>query len=486
MTRKVQHRALSVLAAVIGVSVALTVGGPVAVQAATQTVFSDGFESGNLAAWTTSAGFNVQSSLVRTGTWAGRATTSGSAGYASATLGVARTDVTMSANVNVVSTSTAVTLLRLRTGTGSGIVSLKVNAADKLLLRNEVASVNVASTTAMPAGWHLVTLHVIVAGAGSTVEVRLDGALVQDLSSTTMSLGTNPVGRVQVGTNGSSTGDVAFDDVLATTEVQDRTDPVITAAGDICLAKPGSCKGTANLVLSLNPDAALTLGDNQYPKGTLSQYLASYETTWGRFKTITMPAPGNHEWYTPNAQGYRNYFADTVDTTGGLWYSYNLGSWHLVSLDSECAETATCGAGSQYDWLQDDLQSDSQPCTLAYWHHPRFSSGADHGNDPDVSPLWDLLIADSAELVLNGHDHDYELFAPQTSAGSADASGLREFVVGTGGTKTEAFAAPQPNSLVRITGSKGVLELTLMANSYSWRFIAVGGAVLDSGTDTCH
>jgi hypothetical protein len=485
MTRKVQHRSLSVLTAVIAVSVALTVGAPVAVQASTQTVFSDGFESGNLAAWTTSAGFNVQTSLVATGAFAGRATTSGSAGYASATLGVARTDVSMSANVNVVSTSSAVTLLRMRTGTGSGIVSLKVNTADKLLLRNEVASVNLVSATVMPVDWHLVTLHVIVAGAGSTVEVRLDGQAVPGLT-TTMSLGTNPVGRVQVGTNGSSTGDVAFDDVLATAEVQDRTDPVIAAAGDICLAKPASCRGTANLVLSLAPDRALTLGDNQYPKGTLTQYLASYDTTWGRFKAITRPAPGNHEWYTPNAQGYRDYFAGTIDTSGGLWYSYNLAGWHLVSLDSECAETAACGSGSQYEWLQDDLQSDSRSCTLAYWHHPRFSSGADHGNDPDLSPLWDLLIADGAELVLNGHDHDYERFAPQTSAGVASASGLREFVVGTGGTKTEAFATPQPNSQKRITGSKGVLELTLTASGYSWRFIAVGGAVLDQGSDTCH
>jgi hypothetical protein len=337
----------------------------------------------------------------------------------------------------------------------------------------------------MPADWHVVSLHVIVAGAGSTVEVRLDGVPVQSLT-TTMSLGANPVGRVQVGTNGSSTGDVVFDDVQATAEVQGSTDPVITAAGDICLAKPGSCKGTANLVLSLDPDRALTLGDNQYPKGTLAQYLASYETTWGLFKAITMPAPGNHEWYTPDAQGYRDYYGDTIDTTGGLYYSYNVGSWHLVSLDSECAETATCGAGSQYDWLQADLQADSALCTLAYWHHPRFSSGADHGNDPDVSPLWDLLIADGAEVVLNGHDHDYERFAPQTSAGAASASGLREFVVGTGGTRTEAFAAAQPNSQVRITGSKGVLELTLTATGYSWRFIAVGGTVLDSGADTCH
>jgi hypothetical protein len=468
---------------------AVAVASPVAVQASTQTVFSDGFESGALAAWNNSAGMNVEQVAGATGTYAARATTSGSAGYASANLGIARTDVTMSARTQITSASTAVTLLRFRTSTGSGLVSLKVNTARKLILRNEVAGSNIASATTVGFGaWHEAELHVVVAGASSTVEVSFDGTPVAGLSVTT-TLGTNPVGRIQIGTTGSSTADIAFDDVQATAEVQARTDPLITAAGDICLAKPASCKGTANLIVGLNPDRALTLGDNQYPKGTLQQYLASYDTTWGRFKAITRPAPGNHEWYTPNAQGYRDYFADTIDTSGGLWYSYNLGNWHLVSLDSDCDQALVggCGPGSpEYTWLQQDLMNDTHACTLAYWHHPRFSSGADHGGTTMVSPLWDALIADDAEVVLNGHDHDYERFAPQTTAGLADPSGLREFVVGTGGGPGDVFAATQPNSEKRISGSKGVLELTLATSGYSWRFITVAGAVLDSGSDTCH
>jgi hypothetical protein len=260
----------------------------------------------------------------------------------------------------------------------------------------------------------------------------------------------------------------------------------VTAAGDICGTTAGNCKGTANLVLAVDPDVALTLGDNQYPKGTLAQYLASYDLAWGKFKDRTKPAPGNHEWYTANAQGYRDYFGPGVQTGGGLWYSFDVGDWHLVSLDSDCTLNGGCDVGSpEYTWLEQDLTNDLHSCTLAYWHHPRFSSGGDHGGTTMVSPLWDLLAQHDAELILNGHNHDYERFAPQTSAGLADPNGIREFVVGTGGAAADTFKTDQPNTEFRLAGTKGVLELTLASGAYSWRFLAVGGAVPDAGSDTC-
>jgi hypothetical protein len=262
---------------------------------------------------------------------------------------------------------------------------------------------------------------------------------------------------------------------------------VITAAGDICRLTPTDCAGTAALVLASNPDVALTLGDNQYNSGTLVEHLASYDLEWGTFKGVTKPTPGNHEWNTPNAQGYRDYFGPSFITDGGTWYSFDLGGWHIVSLDSQCTTIGGCGTTSpEYAWLQQDLVADNHACTLAYWHKPRFSSGTVHGSLPATQPFWDLLHPEGAEIILNAHEHNYERFAPQTPLGVASETGIRQFVVGTGGNCCYAFGTPVANSEVRITGTRGILELTLEATSYSWRFIAVGGAVLDSGTGTCH
>jgi hypothetical protein len=271
--------------------------------------------------------------------------------------------------------------------------------------------------------------------------------------------------------------------VEATTELAS----VLVAAGDICQATPTNCAGTASLVEASAPDVAVTLGDNQYSSGTLAQYLASYDLQWGRFRDKTKPSPGNHEWNTANAQGYRDYFGPSFLTNGGTWYSFDLGAWHVVSLDSECRSIGGCGPGSPvHSWLQQDLSADDHACTLAYWHKPRFSSGANHGSNTSSQPFWDLLGSEGAEIVLNGHEHNYERFAPQTPLGVASTSGIRQFVVGTGGNCCYPFGPPIANSEVRITGTRGIVELTLAATSYSWRFIAVGGAVLDSGTGDCH
>jgi hypothetical protein len=483
-----RHKPIAALA--LSVLLLLTVvglGSTVAVQAATVPVFGDGFESGNLQAWTTSKGILAEQTLVSSGSWASRAATVKAPGYASKTLSPSRIEVSFSARVNLQSVGSTVTLLRMRPAGGAGIVSLKVNKSGKLLLRNEIAATTRTSATVLPRdAWHSLALHVVVNGSSSLLEVSLDGGLVTDLSGTS-SLGTGQIGRLQIGNTGAGTMDVAFDDVEATAPGTTQTDPVVTAAGDICPVSPTNCTGTASLILSLDPDLALTLGDNQYTNGTLAQYQASYDLQWGKFKARTRPAPGNHEWYTANAQGYRDYFGTGVLTNGGTWYSYNLGAWHLVSLDSSCTENGGCDPGSaQYTWLQQDLANDQHACTLAYWHHPRFSSGDAHGSSTTVQPLWGLLETEGAEIVLSGHDHVYERFAPQTGAGAASPSGIRQFVVGTGGASADGFAATQPNSEVRIATTKGVLELTLATSGYSWRFLNVTGAVLDAGTSTCH
>jgi hypothetical protein len=548
--------------------------------AATQTVFEDGFESGSLGAWTSSRGVVVQTSVVASGTYAARAATRSVPGFAVHDLPTASADVTLGSSIDRLSNGTTVSLLRLRTANGAGIVSLKVNKAGNLVRRNEVTGTTVRSSVGLPKNaWHSLSLRAIVNGASSTVEIGFDGGLVSSLSGTT-SLGTAPVGSVQIGNNSKATMDVAFDDVQAsvpqlsddqepptaptglaadafarsvdltwaaatdnigvasytvfrnnapvatvdgaTLAFTDRTvrpassylyevaagddggntsdrseavavdtpaaDPLVTAAGDICPSTPAACAPTASLVEEINPDHALTLGDNQYPDGSLAQYLASYDTTWGVFKTRTKPAPGNHEWRTSNAQGYRNYFGSAFQTNGGLWYSYNLGAWHLVSLDSDCSKIGGCDVGApEYAWLQQDLAVDTHTCTLAYWHHPLFTSGTNNTGTAAVKPLWDLLLSDDAEMILNGHVHNYERFAPQTSDGVASATGIREFIVGTGGNPNmDGFGTPRANSEWRITGSPGVLELTLSASSYAWAFVDTGGAILDQGTELCH
>jgi hypothetical protein len=255
------------------------------------------------------------------------------------------------------------------------------------------------------------------------------------------------------------------------------TTTVLTAAGDICTSptSPGPCQKSGDLVRSIGPTIALTLGDNQYPDGTLSAYKAAYDKAWGSFKQQTDPVPGNHEYNTPNAGGYRSYFG----VVGRTWYSYNVGAWHLVALDSNCSSVGGCGSGSaQYTWLKADLADDAHTCTLAYWHHPRYSSGSTHGGTTSVEPFWKLLSADKAEIVLNGHEHHYERFAPQR--------GITEFVIGTGGASPSyPFGSPEPNSVKRIRGVQGVGRFTLAASGWKMSFIAVDGGVKDTASGAC-
>jgi hypothetical protein len=267
---------------------------------------------------------------------------------------------------------------------------------------------------------------------------------------------------------------------------------VVTIAGDIAGGDAGTNDtATSNLVLNVKPTAALTAGDNAYVSGTLSEYQSDYDPTWGRFKSITRPAPGNHEYDSTGAQGYYDYFdglgANTgpAGTRGQGYYSFDVGTWHLIALNPHVSASA---GSPQEQWLKADLAAHPSHCTLAYWHEPRFTSGSVHSNDTSVGPFWSDLYAAGADLVINGHNHQYERFAPQDPTGKADpAGGIREFVAGTGGAGLYSFASPQPNSEVRDDTSHGVLKLTLHPSSYDWQFVPIAGdSFTDAGSGTCH
>jgi hypothetical protein len=272
-------------------------------------------------------------------------------------------------------------------------------------------------------------------------------------------------------------------------------DPVIAAAGDIVCASntptAATCRHryTANILKALALDAVLTLGDNQYESGALTDFQRYYNPTWGAVKSITHPSPGNHEYSTPQAAGYFAYFgAAAGDRTKG-YYSFNLGSWHIVALNSNCDEVGGCNRGSPQEvWLRADLAAHQNACTLAYWHHPRFASGSVHEGDAEMDAFWQALYEFQADVVLSGHQHNYERFAPQTPTGAPDsANGIRQFIVGTGGRSLHSFGStPAPHSVVRDDETFGVLKLTLHPTSYDWEFIPEGGKTFtDIGTATC-
>ena len=270
--------------------------------------------------------------------------------------------------------------------------------------------------------------------------------------------------------------------------------PTLAAAGDI--ACPGGrrrtlteCRqgDTARVIERLDPDVVAPLGDIQYDRGSLRDWrTGTYRSTWGRFKSRTRPAVGNHEYATGSTAGYAGYFGSRAGPRAKYWYSYNLGSWHVVVLNSNCTIVGCRSGSAQERWLRADLARHRADCTLAYWHHPRFSSGL-HGNDDSVAPLWRTLEHAGADVVLSGHDHSYERFGPQTSTGRASPNGIVQFVVGTGGRNNYPIIRKRPNSRVRRTFVFGVLELTLGEGEYAWRFVPVGGLTFtDSGSARCH
>jgi hypothetical protein len=272
----------------------------------------------------------------------------------------------------------------------------------------------------------------------------------------------------------------------STEAVTQGTVETLIGAGDIASCAYTTDSQTATL-LDNEWGTVVALGDNAYLKGTGAQYQDCYGPTWGRHLKRTRPVPGNHEYETANASGYFGYFGARAGTRGQGWYAYDRGAWRIYALNSNCAEIGGCWVGSrQQRWLVADLAAHPHDCVLAYWHHPYFSSGF-HGNDIEVRGLWKALQAAGAEVVLNGHDHDYERFAPQNWQGQADPShGIREFVVGTGGTGLRPFQVVKPNSVVRSHTTHGVLRLRLHDGMYRWRFISTDGAFSDTGTANCH
>jgi acid phosphatase type 7 len=291
---------------------------------------------------------------------------------------------------------------------------------------------------------------------------------------------------------------------------QAASDPIIAAAGDIACDPSSSSfnggngsvtschqKSTSDILVNGNFAAVLPLGDVQYQCGGYQAFLESYDLSWGRLKNISHPVVGNHEYLTSNgtdctpanagAAGYFNYFGTAAGEPGKGYYSYDIGDWHLIGLNSNCAEAGGCGSTSpQGKWLAADLAANSKWCTLAYWHIPLFSSGG--RAELNSQAFWNILYDYDVDLILTGHDHIYERFAPQTPNGIADpVRGIRQFVVGTGGSNHTTLASIAANSEVQNTDTFGILKLTLHLTSYDWEFVPEAGKTFsDSGTQECH
>jgi hypothetical protein len=288
------------------------------------------------------------------------------------------------------------------------------------------------------------------------------------------------------------------------------SDPIIAAAGDIaCDPASESFNGgagnqlacrqqyTSDLLMNEELAAVLPLGDVQYHCGSYQAFLQSYDLSWGRVKEISRPVVGNHEYLisgngtdcteaNAGAEGYFQYFGSAAGEPGKGYYSHNIGAWHLIALNSNCEDAGGCFVGSeQFRWLQADLAAHRSLCTLAYWHIPLFSSGGRTAEN--TRSIWRLLDSYDVELILTGHDHLYERFAPQTADGMLDPGGIRQFVVGTGGSNLTEIQFIAPNSEVRNNNTYGILKLTLHPTTYDWEFVPEAGKTFtDKGTDECH
>jgi fibronectin type 3 domain-containing protein len=558
------------------------------------SIFSDDFETGNLSKWTASSGMTVQQQVTYAGSWAARATSSGSPAYAYKTFSTGVSELYYDGRFEAISQGNGSTasIVRFRTAAAGAILSIFRRPDNKLSYYNEVTGVTTLGTTITGGVWHELEVHVLINGSSSLVEVWLDGTRI---ISKTDSLGTSPVGRLYLGdpSTGTRTFDFAFDNELVstaadvtpptiptglaaspigsnrlnltwnastdnnqvagytlyrngsaiatvgpnttgradvglasstsysytvdafdssgnrsarssavsgTTGAPSSGDPVIGTAGDIACDPgdnrfnggagiSGACRqlATSNTLFGSDLAAVLPLGDNQYEDATQWKFMQSYDASWGRVFGLTHPVPGNHEYVTQGAAGYYSYFGSLAgDPTKG-YYSFDVGTWHIIALNSECANIGGCGTGSPEEaWLRNDLATHTNTCTLAYWHRPRFTSGL-HGSDDTYATWWFDLYNAHADIVLNGHDHDYERFAPQDDQQHPDPNGVREFVVGTGGQEHEPFIAQAPNSQVFNADTFGVLKLTLHPTSYDWQFVPeAGGTFTDSGTSSCH
>lgn len=340
------------------------------------------------------------------------------------------------------------------------------------------ASIAVNATvqlTATPkdAGGNPLTGRIVTWATGNGGIATVDGSGVV----TGVAAGTATITATSEGQSGTS--------AITVTAGTTGGDVVFVGAGDISDCGNNNDEATAQLLDNI-AGTVYTLGDNAYSSGTATEFSQCYDPTWGRHKARTRPAPGNHDYSTSGAAPYYAYFGSNAGPSGLGYYSFDLGDWHIVSLNSEVSMSV---GSAQETWLRADLAASTKQCTLAYWHKPRFSSGTDHGSLSAAQPLWQALYDYHAEIVLGGHEHNYERFAPQTPTGIADpANGIREFVVGTGGeSHYNDLGTPLPNSEVFNGTTFGVLELTLGAGTYSWQFVPVAGqSFTDSGSGTCH
>ena len=396
---------------------------------------------------------------------------------------------------------------------------------NRLILRQATVGDLVSSTrTVTDSNWH----HVAVTKSGSSVHLYIDGADVTGaVTNRTMANNTLPLSLGQ--SSGTSFWNGTLDEVapygagldaatikahydkgsITPAPVPTPTptpDPVIAAAGDIAcdpsdpgynggLGMTGRCqqKATSDLLLNTGLSGVLTLGDEQYDDATLGKFQQVYAGTWGRANQLAHPGIGNHEYLTPGAAGYFDYFNGVGNQNGAAgdrgkgYYSFDLGTWHVIALNSNCSVIA-CSAGTEQEtWLRNDLATNPTRCTLAFWHHPLFSSGQ-AGNNSNMGTLYGDLYNANADLVLTGHDHLYERFAPQTAGAVADpARGIREFVVGTGGKSLVGWSSIKANSEVRNNTTFGVLRLSLHPSSYDWNFAPIAGqSFTDSGSTNCH
>jgi len=260
-------------------------------------------------------------------------------------------------------------------------------------------------------------------------------------------------------------------------------DRVLVGAGDIGECGLAGAEATGKLLDGIS-GTVFTAGDNAYYQGTAQQFQQCYDPFWGRQRGRTRPAPGNHEYESPNAGPYFDYFGEFAAPAAPGFYSFTLGAWQVYSLNTNIPIDA---ASFQLQWLRRELQAVASPCALAIMHHPRFSSGQ-HGSDRRLRDIWSVLYDGGVDVVVTGHDHAYERFAPQDPDGRSDlARGIRQFVVGTGGANLYRFGAVAANSEVRGEGSWGVIKFTLRSGDYDWEFVPVPGATFrDSGTGTCH
>ena len=294
--------------------------------------------------------------------------------------------------------------------------------------------------------------------------------------------GKSTIRRIVVWTPQPSPASPGPTDVPAHAPVPAR-ESLVYVTGDI-----GQCGGAADKTAALIDRTGGTLvaaGDLAYPNGTALDFANCYDSDYGVFKDITFPVPGNHE-YNSGASAYFDYFGARVGTLAQPWYTVDIGDWRFYMLNSNCSLVGGCDTGSaQYAWLASQLSQEQPRCTAAVWHHPRWSSGS-HGPDANTSPLYALLAAHGTDLLLTGHEHNYERFSRLDAAGQPDPSGIREFVVGTGGQALRAIPGLAPGSEVRLNDSHGVMLLTLRATGFDWRFLPTETTgQTDTGSEQC-